>query len=152
LGFAEQGVARVRVRYLGPVGGPPDTFRLAEVETPKEVAEGVAASPTVSVDDQALEGAPVTQRQPSQSERRGASSREDLWVQVGAFLDESNANRLVRNLSGQLADPVEVQVARVGEALYHRVRVGPWDRVAEADAALDNVLALGHPGARIVVD
>ena len=46
----------------------------------------------------------------------------------------------------------QVSLAAVNGRPHYRVRFGPFARVEEADAMLDNVIAKGQNGARIVVE
>jgi rare lipoprotein A len=71
-----------------------------------------------------------------------------LYVQVGAFANLSNAKTLLARLHGNLRISA---LQRGGQTLY-RVRTGPLNSVAEADAALSGITGAGAGDARIVVD
>jgi rare lipoprotein A len=73
-----------------------------------------------------------------------------LYVQVGAFSIRSNAERLRDRLSAAGNLTISA-IDRKGQPLY-RVRVGPFDDVSAADAALAQVNGLGSSDAKIVVD
>lgn len=173
LGFRLQGTARVRVTYMGRAllpGGQP-----AE-ETPPEIATAVPAAPTGKVDTSALNivpGATVAPPvqvgelapPPSASLQPAPPIQEPvtgqvmqvpvpavthLYVQAGAFGTRANAERLKTRLSaagGLMISPI----SRNGQTLY-RVRVGPFDELSAADAALARVIKLGSNDAQIVVD
>jgi rare lipoprotein A len=73
-----------------------------------------------------------------------------LYVQAGAFGTRANAERLKTRLAaagGLMISPI----TRNGQTLY-RVRVGPFDELSSADAALARVVKLGSNDAQIVVD
>lgn len=173
LGFRLQGTARVRVTYMGrallPGGQPPE-------ETPPEIATAVPAAPTAKVDSSALNivpGAtvappvqvgelpappPMTLQPalPPQEPVTGQVTQvpvpavTHLYVQAGAFSTRANAERLKVRLSaagGLMISPI----SRNGQTLY-RVRVGPFDDLSAADAALARVVKLGSNDAQIVVD
>ena len=73
-----------------------------------------------------------------------------LYVQAGAFSSLENAHRLQARLSaahGLFIAPID----RNGQRLY-RVRIGPFEDVGEADAALASVVKQGGSDAKIVVD
>jgi rare lipoprotein A len=74
----------------------------------------------------------------------------NLFIQAGAFLVVDNADRLRAKLSrvGQ-ARVVPVQM---GAQLFYRVRLGPIATVAQADAMLGQVIAMGNKDARLVVE
>jgi rare lipoprotein A len=71
-----------------------------------------------------------------------------LYVQVGAFSMFSAARRIQAHLGPGLKIST---IERNRQRLY-RVRLGPFDQVADADQALAQVTRLGSNDARIVVD
>ncbi len=72
-----------------------------------------------------------------------------LYVQVGAFTNITNAQRLLKSLGGDLMIST---IQRNGQTLY-RVRSAPLASVAAADAALARInVQAGGGDARIVVD
>jgi len=174
LGFYREGTARVRVTYLGradlPNGTPqPD-------ETPVQVASALPAAPTGKIDVtklDALPGTPVAAApaidplpsplptpEPAELDSNltptGQVTRvpvpavTHLYVQAGAFGSYDNARRLTERLKG--AGGLNISsIDRNGARLY-RVRMGPFDAVSQADAALARVTALGGTDAQIVVD
>ena len=73
-----------------------------------------------------------------------------IYVQAAAFSDRAHANRLKSRLDEVGA--VEIQPAMVDGKQFYRVRVGPLASVEAADKALDQVIAKGFTGARVVVD
>lgn len=74
----------------------------------------------------------------------------NIYVQAGAFQNLQNAEAVKQSLSG--VGRVEIQTTMVDGTPYYRVRVGPLSDVPAADSSLQNVIAHGHKGARIVVD
>jgi len=74
----------------------------------------------------------------------------DIWIQVGAFENRENAQRL--SVRMRSFGPAKVQQADVAGRTFHRVRIGPMTEVASADRVLEQVIASGYPGARIIVD
>lgn len=72
-----------------------------------------------------------------------------IYVQVGAFGSQDNAQKLVGRLSnfGQAI----VQPADFGGRTVYRVRLGPLDSVNSADNVLSRVIAAGHNDAIITV-
>ena len=173
LGFYTTGTAKVRVTYLGradaPNGGPPPD------NTPVAIATAVPAAPTEKVDTDALNivpGAPVAPAVQVESLAPAAAPSAPmpapdieptgqvvhvpvptvthLYVQAGAFGSLANADRLKSRLAvagGLFISPID----RNGQRLY-RVRIGPFDDVNAADAALAKLVGLGYNDAQIVVD
>jgi len=173
LGYRTNGLARVRVTFLGRAdlyGPGPAT---PEEETPPEVASAVPAAPVTEVDAAPLppvagarEAPPprvaslpqpveqmilpaIPQIPDGQVVEMAVPAATALYVQAGAFTSPVNA--------GSVAAKLQSTGARVfpgvkdGRPIY-RVRVGPFQSVDDADAALLEVQALGQNDVRIVVD
>jgi rare lipoprotein A len=173
LDVIRSGTARVRVTYVGRAdtgGGKPVP------ETPPEIVAAVPAAPTTKVDTSALNVVPgatvappvqvASMPQPGvdfsvpapppdtqvtgEVKKVPVPAVTHLYVQVGAFSNEANAMRLQARFSG--AGNLEVSpIVRNGKPLF-RVRSGPYDNVADADAALAKLSGLGSNDAQIVVD
>jgi rare lipoprotein A len=173
LGFYGAGTAKVRVTYLGradqPNGAPPSD------NTPTAIATAVPAAPTEKVDTDALNIVPGAAVAPSvqvaslapttvpsaptpsadieptgQVVHMPVPAVTHLYVQAGAFGALANADRLKERLvaaGGLFISPID----RNGQRLY-RVRIGPFDDVSAADAALAKLVGLGSNDAQIVVD
>lgn len=94
------------------------------------------------------QAAPVRVQRVDVRQNRPVAS--ELYVQAGSFSDPQNARRLRDQLTH--LGPVRVVGAVVNGRDFYRVRVGPLNNVAQADRLLDQVIALGHPQARIFVD
>lgn len=173
LGFKSQGTARVRVTYASAAPLPNGEF--PEQETPSVIASAVPAAPTSKIDTSALNiipgatvappvavaslpapGAATQPVQTASAEPTGqvstvpVPSRTHLYVQGGAFSSLDNANRLKARLSAA-GDAFISAISRAQQKLY-RVRLGPFDQVGSADAALARVIGLGNNDAKIVVD
>lgn len=168
------GTARVRVTYLaradGAGGAPPPP------ETPPEIASAVPAAPTEKIDSQALNvipgaivapptpptvlPAPVASPSlpPAQADAQPNGQVTQvpvppvthIYVQIGAFSNAANAQRLMERFSSA-GDLTISPIGRAGQTLY-RVRGGPYDSVADADQALARLNGLGSNDAQIVVD
>lgn len=174
LGFYRHGTARVRVTYLDvadlPNGHPQGP------QTPVEVATALPAVPSGAVQVQGLSPvtgaavAPPTAVDPlphpaSSGELASLDSGQQpngvvghvavpavthLYVQAGAFISYDDARRIKARLNA--AGRLNISsIDRNGMRLY-RVRMGPFNTVAEADAALARINNLGGSDARIVVD
>jgi rare lipoprotein A len=75
-----------------------------------------------------------------------------MFVQVGAFSQQDNADRLVARLrAGGFANPTVVSEPD-GRRMLHRVRLGPIRDSVEFDALRARLLAMGVAGSRLVVD
>jgi rare lipoprotein A len=174
LGFRQAGTARVRVTFLGradlygPGLAPPSQ------ETPPEIAMAVPAAPITEVEKSEL--APVTGARvvgpavlranlPMQIQKIEIAPLEAvadgrvtsvpvppataIYVQAGAFTNVINASTVAARLQSTGARVSTGQ--KDGKPIY-RVRIGPFQQVEDADAALARVQALGHNDVQIVVD
>ncbi|GAB2179004.1 septal ring lytic transglycosylase RlpA family protein [Dongia sp. agr-C8] len=73
-----------------------------------------------------------------------------IFIQAGAFLQQSNALKLTQQLAS--LGQTRVTQARVGTQTFYRVRLGPIAKIEDADALLQQVIGTGQPDARIVVE
>ncbi|HUA79832.1 MAG TPA: septal ring lytic transglycosylase RlpA family protein [Dyella sp.] len=75
-----------------------------------------------------------------------------IYLQVGAFSDQANAERVAAQLRVANFAPVQVQDATIGGRLVHRVRVGPLSDVDSADQVSSKIEQLGLPHPQVAVD
>jgi rare lipoprotein A len=173
LGFYEKGTARVRVTYLAradspagdsgtstaiaAVAAPTNPIRVASLD-PVSVAprqpESHEPDPDEAADITTTQDLPPVMRPSEPPETPSAhdsdSAEGRYYVQAGAFSQRENAERLKDRLS-DAGDPSISSIDRNGALLY-RVRIGPFDSVDAADAALARLSGLGGGDAKIVVD
>lgn len=149
LGVERQGVARVRVRYIGPASllGRDAGVRVARAKQPQprpvQTARAAAAAPrrtpAPTYTQRRYDGeaafasapvAPVTARKleilPAMPEP--AASAPAYRIQAGAFSDEGRARRAAAQLAGVGRATVE-PVERGGVTLYRVVLQGPQDEL-----------------------
>lgn len=178
LGFEQKGTSMVRVEILAresqrlaavmtgaPIPGDdhpkPNSAPRISV-TSKELAPlpGMVQVPPPSPEHQVaavtVSGIPVQRPVSPPAEVDGqvktvpVSKSPTVYVQVGAYSQYANAHRRKTLLDG-LA-PAAITQVQAAEARMFRVRLGPVQSVAEADALLSRVIASGVQDARIVVD
>jgi rare lipoprotein A len=76
-----------------------------------------------------------------------------LYLQVGAFLDRSNAERLQSRLRAiALPGPLQISESNNDNRPIYRVRVGPLASVEVADHLTDLLVEHGIHSPRVVVD
>ncbi len=125
--------------------GAPDTMgatSIASVESvPLDPSRLQPVPGHIAQDGRFMPNPVVTQR---------AVMKTSTFVQAGAFSDSANAQRLSQQLSS--FGTTQVYPANVGGRSFYRVRVGPFQNVAEADAALGQILSKGINNAMIVVE
>lgn len=139
LGYVGSGLARVRVRYLGPAhpdAPPPQrNLRVAGASTP------AAAEPAPRPE-------PLVTAQTVATVERPASAPGGVTLQLGAFSDAANANRLVQRVAG--AGEAWVEPGQSDQGTIYRVFFGQWSDRSGADAARASLADWGVFGARIV--
>ncbi len=165
LGMEQQGTAKVRVQVMAE-----ESRALALAAGAGQEAQGPqpTAAPTTRVTTEILPGstkpaapaasAPVKPivlgsppvPQPSPVVVQQPVHATNLFIQAGAFLQLQNADRLRARLSG--VGSARVVPVQLGAQRFYRVRLGPIATVAQADAMLSQVIAMGNKDARLVVE
>jgi len=74
-----------------------------------------------------------------------------LFIQMGSFSSQLNANNLVQTLLDANESAAQISELRTEAGLFYRVRVGPLYDIEEANAILSRLLDKGFQTARIVV-
>lgn len=134
LGFAEGQTTDVLVRYLGPapVAKAPQSAAAMQVE--QESLPPVAMPAPQSV---AYQPQPQTQPQPQAmpapvyEQPLSGAGLGNFYIQAGSFADIGNAQRLTSALGRSMQ--VEITEARVRNADYFRVMIGPFATRQEAE-------------------
>jgi rare lipoprotein A len=124
LDMVRNGTARVEVRAVGaPLEGVRQEVAFASTEQSLGVLPAAAAVPT-----------------------------EQMFVQVGAFSQRDNAERLMQRLrTSGFPNPSLVSEAQARREM-HRVRLGPIRDSVEFDQVNARLRSMGVSGARLVVD
>jgi len=81
-----------------------------------------------------------------------SGGRSDIYLQVGAFSDEDNAERLAQRLREARLGPVQVTTVRGDAGNVRRVRIGPLETRDRADQISTRVERMGLPRPRVAVD
>lgn len=80
------------------------------------------------------------------------SGHPGIYLQVGAFADADNAERLARRLRQASLGAVQVNQVLVNGRQVRRVRVGPLASVDRADQVSDRIEGMGLPRPQVAVD
>lgn len=149
LGFEKRGTTRVRVEA---VSGPDAPVQVARSSLPPPLEKQEVAVVAVETLD-VLEPlqAPVdptllASLSPAPIQNQG----DDIYVQVGAYSQIGSASRVMSAVS-HIGDIGMESIILNGRKLY-RVRVGPLHTNTSANAALQQVIKLGHNTAKVVFD
>jgi len=157
LGFAEQGIQRVRVQAVQPDGTPypkiidggltPVPQRTAEMDIEEQPLDMPEGTNTVTAGTAGATGSDGIENTPSSP---AIEQGYHIFVQVASFSNKENA--LI--LAGQLRDvgPVVIQGAEVNSKWFYRVRVGAYGVMEEALAALARIKNLGFSDAHIFTE
>jgi rare lipoprotein A len=171
LGYDRQGLARVRVRYVGPAPlAPPDAgVRYARATPPATPAAVTQVATRRPADEDIFAEAPARGLQvvvkpavpppepvyvsslaplPAAPARSAMASEAGFRIQAGAYNDQANARRAADQLSAEGVATVE-PFQRSGETLYRVLLPGPSDE-AEAYALRDKLARIGFTDARVV--
>ncbi|HZT01436.1 MAG TPA: septal ring lytic transglycosylase RlpA family protein [Steroidobacteraceae bacterium] len=92
----------------------------------------------------------ITPETPSILTRVAESPPPTLYVQVGAFTAQANAERVVSRLHAAGLAGAFIFGPPVTRSRLYRVRIGPVGGVPEFDQLVARLDALGYPGARLV--
>tara|TARA_R110000796_G_scaffold63377_14_gene146757 strand:+ start:3388 stop:4311 length:924 start_codon:yes stop_codon:yes gene_type:complete len=132
LGFAERGVARVRVEGIDPVVWQQqnDPSYLVSDRSRSEAPSAAVAVP-VPEEPVSWQRAPVVDTAPAE--------QGQYYLQVGAFSTDLAAQQLRQRLQGTLAAEVVVMPVQRETGTLHRVRVGPVASQDEAQRLIEQL-------------
>jgi len=145
LGYRRQGVARVRVRYIGPA--PKSAFDSRQyAQAPQQQSPSTPAPRQAPARD----AAPLTwpDEPPPVRVQVIPSRQAGFRIQAGAFSSRANAERAVSQLQSAGRAVIE-PMARAGGTLY-RVTVSAGEDELSAWSLRDRVVALGYSGATVL--
>ncbi|WP_454759963.1 septal ring lytic transglycosylase RlpA family protein [Caulobacter segnis] len=167
LGYYRQGVAKVRVKYIGPasksVFDPPRQYARTSTPPPapvrtgprsfddiKEPTQRVQVLPSRPEPDWAQTSAPIMQSAPqiNPPDRVYAAAKSAYRVQAGSFSSRENAEKAVRQLSGTGQAAIDT-IERANGTLY-RVTVTAGQDEGSAWSLRDRVESLGYQGATVL--
>lgn len=130
--------------------GPFHANRLIDLSYAAAVRLGIWRQGTGLVDVQAIDpGDP--QELPPAPAVLPAADKARLFLQIGAFADQDNADRVAARLRALSIDDVHVSAATVAGRVLQLVRVGPLHDVAQADRLSDKIQHSGLPRPQAVV-
>ncbi len=167
IGFKNRGIARVRVQIL-----PEQSIRLEKLakngsfpflNNKKQILPkiNVEKKPSVSIvakTTRASSNKPQPQKTAIELINEAKIPKvvysnpveTKIWIQVGAFHNKNNAEKLVIKLN-EIFKGETSEFLQNGK-IIHRVRLGPIENVNNADKLLNKVFNKGFEGAKIIVD
>lgn len=130
--------------------GPFHANRLIDLSYAAAVKIGIWPKGTGLVEVRGIDpGSPAQELPPPSVVRAG---HPGIYLQVGAFSDSANAERLARRLRQAHLGAVQILDARVNGRQMHRVRVGPLANVNQADLVSARIESMGLPAPAVAVD
>lgn len=75
-----------------------------------------------------------------------------VFAQVGAFSDQSNAERMMQQLRRSGFDNAGIESDSLGSDVVHRVRIGPLDGDSVFASVRERLLELGFDSAQMIVE
>jgi rare lipoprotein A len=90
--------------------------------------------------------------QPDNLTRIAETPPPALYVQVGAFADQNNAQRAIKRLHAAGLTTAFIAPPASDKPLLYKVRVGPISGVPDFDRLAARLAALGFSGARLAMD
>lgn len=150
LGFEKRGTTRVRVEV---VNGPNAPVQLARSDQPPPL-ERQEVGPVAVESLEVLEPLQIPQRNTRIASLSPSAPPlnidDDIYIQVGAYSRISGASRVITAVE-HIGEIGMESIFLNGRKLY-RVRIGPMETTTMANAALLQVLKLGHNTAKLVFD
>ncbi|WP_448100292.1 septal ring lytic transglycosylase RlpA family protein [Luteibacter jiangsuensis] len=138
----------------GSVAGMTDATP-AEALPPAAGSTSRAAGTTTRMAAAAPSGAgaaPAAAAVPAGSITPPVPGKPSIYLQVGAFSDGANAQRVADQLNRAGLGPVSVVETQIGGRNVRRVRVGPLSDVDTADRITDQIAGMGLPRPQVAVD
>ena len=127
--------------------------RLIDLSYVAAVKLGITAEGTGLVEVRAID--PTAHASVAKSEPAAGSDSTDLYVQVGAFADRENAERLSQRV-GSLNPGAAIQVSEgandKSDGPLYRVRIGPLPSVEDVDQLTRKLTNIGVIDSRVVIN
>ena len=130
--------------------GPFHANRLIDLSYAAAVKIGIWPKGTGLVEVRGIDPGNPAQELPSPRVVR--AGHPGIYLQVGAFSDTDNAERLAQRLRQAKLGDVQILDAQVNGRHVHRVRVGPLADVEQADQVSARIEAMGLPSPQVAVD
>lgn len=115
------------------------------------VATGTALVDVTAVTADSLQPPPTPVPAPTASTLVAVAGAPQLFVQVGAYAEHANAERVRQKLADDDIKPVLIVTANSpGQTLY-KVRIGPLSDVSSVDQLTARLASLGYADAQVVI-
>ncbi|MGD2112163.1 MAG: septal ring lytic transglycosylase RlpA family protein [Gammaproteobacteria bacterium] len=132
--------------------GPFHVNRIIDLSYVAAAKLGILEYGTGLVEVEAIDPSRPAQTRMAAQEPAATGSDATLFLQVGAFRNRDNAERLSRRLQETEFGEIHImQGATTGGTIY-RVRIGPLASVDAADRVSNSLISLGISDTRVIID
>jgi rare lipoprotein A len=132
--------------------GPFHENRIIDLSFAAAVKIGVWPKGTGLVEVRSIDPGQPDQDLPAPPLVPATGGHPGIFLQVGAFSDEANANRVAQQLKQANFAPVSLMEADINGRHVRRVRVGPLADVDTADRVTSQIEDMGLPRPQVAVD
>jgi rare lipoprotein A len=130
--------------------GPFHDNRLIDLSYTAAWKLGIASNGTGLVEVETIDPA-MPEPKPVSKPIQAQAELPEIFLQVGAFGSEQNANRLKTHLQSKLNIDVLIQQAMSANPPLFRVQIGPIASIEHCDHLADQLTGLGIPDSRLVI-
>jgi len=131
--------------------GPFHPNRIIDLSYVAAAKLGILENGTGLVEVEAIN--PSTPKKPMLAASKPAAPQTtSLFLQVGAFRNRDNAQRLSSKLQNANIGDIHIMEAANASGPIYRVRIGPLDSVDEADRLSSALISKGYSSAQVVID
>ena len=143
LGVVAKGTAFVEIRALDALGQRGDAETAERVPLPaistQALAVGAPAPPVMAVAPPAQTSTPPAPKPKPAS----APVLSAMYLQVGAYAERRNAEKISAQLARTIATRVEIREIKSNNKLFYRVQIGPLASTERADQVVSALEKLG---------
>lgn len=130
--------------------GPFHDNRLIDLSYTAAWKLGIASNGTGLVEVAAIDPS-IPEPKPDPTPSKAVATLPEMFLQVGAFGSEQNANRLRNRLQTLLDTEVLIEQNNASNPPLYRVQVGPIASIELCDHLADQLTGLGIPETRVVL-
>ncbi len=130
--------------------GPFHNNRIIDLSYAAAARLGLLARGTGLVEVEAIDAR--ASADPLPAPRPASAGNAELYLQVGAFADRGNAERMKARIDSVAHAPAMISKSVNGEGTIYRVRLGPLASAEKADMLVDRLAQLGVVETHVVVE
>jgi len=132
--------------------GPFRENRILDLSYAAAYRLGITETGTGLVEIRAIDPTPPAHQTASTPDSRPVAGNPQIYLQLGAFSERDNAERLLTRLRGITPTQIHVDPIHASGSTLYRVRLGPLAGVDEADRLSKRLLDLGIDPPRVVIN